>query len=75
MCIDQGVGTDYSSDNIGNRRYISDESWVQFSESVGTRGYRSENVGYCGYGLENDWVQIREWVQIRAWVQITDQRT
>ena len=30
------------------------------------RGYRSENVDYCGYGLGNACVQIREWVQIRA---------
>ena len=40
-------------------------------------GYRSENVGYCGYGLENAWVQIRErrllWVRIRECMG-TDQR-
>ena len=40
-------------------------------------GYRSKNVGYCGYGLENAWVQIREcrllWVWIRESMG-TDQR-
>ena len=33
------------------------------------RGYRKVNVGYCGYGLENAWVQVGErrllWIRIR----------